>query len=82
MITADHNPLPEEVIDEVIARHPDRTGDVRDEEITGLFERDALVYTAGRRQSTLDRQHEGLVFGRLDIDHGAGRHAGRPLPLK
>ncbi len=47
----------------------DRTGDVRDEEITGLFERDALVYTAGRRQHTLDRQHEGLVFGRLDITH-------------
>lgn len=47
----------------------DRTGDVRDEEITGLFERDALVYTAGRRQHTLDRQHEGLVFGRLDLDH-------------
>ena len=47
----------------------DRTGDVRDEEITGLFERDALVFTAGRRQHTLDRQHEGLVFGRLDLDH-------------
>nr|WP_040562632.1 UvrD-helicase domain-containing protein [Kineosphaera limosa] len=45
----------------------DRTGDVRDEEITGLFERDALVYTAGRRQHVLDRQHEGLVFGRLDF---------------
>ncbi|MDO5711270.1 MAG: AAA family ATPase [Micrococcales bacterium] len=47
----------------------DRTGDIRDEEITGLFERDALVFTAGRRQHTLDRQHEGLVFGRLDLDH-------------
>lgn len=55
----------------------DRTGDVRDEEITGLFERDALVYTAGRRQSTLDRQHEGLVFGRLDIDHDSGRDSNR-----
>lgn len=46
-----------------------RTGDVRDEEITGLFERDALVFTAGRRQHTLNRQHEGLVFGRLDLEH-------------
>lgn len=45
----------------------DRTGDVRDEEITGLFERDALVYRANRRRRELDRQHEGLVFGRLDL---------------
>ncbi len=46
----------------------DRTGEVRDEELTGLFERDALVYTASRRQHTLDQQYEGLVFGRLDLD--------------
>ncbi|MEX1907790.1 AAA family ATPase [Janibacter sp. Y6] len=48
----------------------DRTGDVRDEEMSGLFERDALVYQAARRLATLEHQHEGLVFGRLDIDHG------------
>ena len=48
----------------------DRTGDVRDEEMSGLFERDALVYTAARRLASLEHQHEGLVFGRLDIDHG------------
>ena len=47
----------------------DRTGDVRDEELTGLFERDALVFNAARRRSTLDSQYEGLVFGRLDLDH-------------
>ncbi|WP_255574389.1 ATP-binding domain-containing protein [Austwickia sp. TVS 96-490-7B] len=47
----------------------DRTGDVRDEEMTGLFERDALVYSAARRRADLDREHEGLVFGRLDLDH-------------
>ncbi|KRF28292.1 ATP-binding domain-containing protein [Phycicoccus sp. Soil802] len=47
----------------------DRTGDVRDEELTGLFERDALVFNAARRRSTLDTQYEGLVFGRLDLDH-------------
>ena len=28
MIAADASPLPEEVIDEIIARHPDKTGDV------------------------------------------------------
>ena len=44
-----------------------RTGDVRDEEMTGLFERDALVYAAARRRSMIDRQYEGLVFGRLDL---------------
>ncbi|QBF47299.1 HelD family protein [Janibacter limosus] len=48
----------------------DRTGDVRDEEMSGLFERDALVYTAARRISHLENQHEGLVFGRLDLEHG------------
>ena len=55
----------------------DRTGDIRDEEITGLFERDALVFNAGRRRASLDRQHEGLVFGRLDLRHdtASGRAA-------
>ena len=43
-----------------------RTGDVRDEEMTGLFERDALVYAAARRRAMIDKQYEGLVFGRLD----------------
>jgi DNA helicase IV len=47
----------------------DRTGDVRDEEITGLFERDALMFSANRRRTTLETQYEGLVFGRLDLDH-------------
>jgi len=47
-----------------------RTGDVRDEEITGLFERDALVFNANRRRATLEMQYEGLVFGRLDLNGG------------
>lgn len=47
----------------------DRTGNIRDEEMTGLFERDALVFNAARRQAVLDTQHEGLVFGRLDLAH-------------
>ena len=45
----------------------DRTGDIRDEELAGLFERDALVYSAGRRRASLESQYEGLVFGRLDL---------------
>ncbi len=45
----------------------DRTGDVRDEEMSGLFERDALVYNAARRLAHLEHQFEGLVFGRLDL---------------
>ena len=49
----------------------DRVGDVRDEEITGLFERDALVYAAARRRFTIENQYEGLVFGRLDLDTSA-----------
>jgi DNA helicase IV len=34
----------------------------------GLVERDAMVYQAARRIATLDAAHEGLVFGRLDLD--------------
>jgi len=49
----------------------DRTGDIRDEEITGLFERDALVFNANKRRATLETQYEGLVFGRLDLDDDA-----------
>jgi DNA helicase IV len=45
----------------------DRTGDIRDEEITGLFERDALVFNAIKRRTVLETQYEGLVFGRLDL---------------
>jgi RecA/RadA recombinase len=51
----------------------DRTGDVRDEELTGLFERDALVFNAARRRSVLDTQYEGLVFGRLDLAHAMAK---------
>jgi DNA helicase IV len=49
----------------------ERTGSAREEELTGLFERDALVFHAARRQHTLDTQYEGLVFGRLDLEHPA-----------
>ncbi len=32
-----------------------------------LVERDAMVFHAARRRHTFDSQHEGLVFGRLDL---------------
>ena len=51
----------------------DRTGDIRDEEVSGLFARDALVFRAGLRRHDLERQHEGLVFGRLDMEDSHGR---------
>lgn len=46
-----------------------RSGDMRDEEKAGLFERDALMFSVGKRRATLEQQFEGLVFGRLDMDH-------------
>jgi DNA helicase IV len=55
----------------------DRTGDIRDEEITGLFERDALVFNANKRRTILETQYEGLVFGRLDLGSGAEDRSGR-----
>lgn len=45
-------------------------GRVREEEQTGLYERDVLVFAAARRIAELDAEHEGLVFGRLDSDRG------------
>ena len=45
----------------------DRGGAIREDEITGLFQRDALVFNAGRRRQALETQYEGLVFGRLDL---------------
>jgi DNA helicase IV len=55
----------------------DRTGDIRDEEITGLFERDALVFNANKRRTILETQYEGLVFGRLDLESNTNNQAGR-----
>ena len=43
----------------------------------GLFERDVLVYEASRRLRALDVEHDGLVFGRLDMDGGEIRYIGR-----
>lgn len=50
----------------------DRVGQIRDEEATGLFERDVLVFAAARRIAELEAEHEGLVFGRLDSEPESG----------
>jgi DNA helicase IV len=42
-----------------------------------LVERDAVVRHAARRRATLDAEHEGLVFGRLDRRGGAVQYVGR-----
>ncbi|MDQ2852977.1 MAG: AAA family ATPase [Actinomycetota bacterium] len=54
----------------------DRGGAIRDDEITNLFQRDALVFNAGRRRQALETQYEGLVFGRLDLAEDV-RYIGR-----
>ncbi|WP_052462781.1 HelD family protein [Nigerium massiliense] len=53
--------------------HSDRESYVREEDGTALFERDAFAYQAARRLAVLDAEHEGLVFGRLDLDDDADR---------
>jgi DNA helicase IV len=43
-----------------------------------LVDRDAMVFHAARQRSILDAEHEGLVFGRLDLrDHPKPRYVGR-----
>ncbi|GAA4701061.1 HelD family protein [Phytohabitans rumicis] len=42
-----------------------------------LVERDAMVFHAARRRHALDAEHEGLVFGRLDLREGPVLHVGR-----
>lgn len=52
-----------------------RSVEIGDAEGAGLFERDALMFHAAKRRSALDTQYEGLVFGRLDLDHAMLRDA-------
>ena len=44
----------------------DRNSYVREEDGTGLYERDVFAFQAARRLAVLDAEQEGLVFGRLD----------------
>ena len=55
-----------------------RLVEVGDAEGAALFERDALMFHAAKRRTALDTQYEGLVFGRLDLDHRLLRDAGEP----
>ncbi|MBA8794329.1 DNA helicase IV [Friedmanniella endophytica] len=55
----------------------DRQTVVREEDGTGLFERDVFAFQAARRLATLDAEHEGLVFGRLDRTDDEIRYVGR-----
>ncbi|MGO1972567.1 MAG: HelD family protein [Propionibacteriaceae bacterium] len=55
----------------------DRTNFVREENGTGLYERDVFAFQTAKRLATLDAEHEGLVFGRLDRTDGEVRYVGR-----
>lgn len=56
----------------------DRADFLREENSTALFERDAFAYQAARRLAILDAEHEGLVFGRIDlVQDREARYIGR-----
>ncbi|MDO5630049.1 MAG: AAA family ATPase [Mobilicoccus sp.] len=57
----------------------DRQTWMREEDGTALFERDAFTFQAAKRLAVLDAEHEGLVFGRLDLEDEARevRYIGR-----
>lgn len=55
----------------------DRADYLREESGTALFERDAFAYQAVKRLAILDAEHEGLVFGRLDLTFPETRYIGR-----
>ncbi len=55
----------------------DRANFVREEDGTGLYERDVFAFQAARLLAVLDAEHEGLVFGRLDRTDGEIRYVGR-----
>src|SRR3954470_11163039 len=54
-----------------LAREGENRGKLEHE--GGLVERDAMVYQAAKRIAQLDAAHEGLVFGRLDLQHSVDR---------
>ena len=55
----------------------DRGTWMREEDGTAMFERDAFAFQAAKRLAILDAEHEGLVFGRLDLSDGDIRYIGR-----
>ncbi|MDO5739683.1 MAG: helicase [Ornithinimicrobium sp.] len=58
------------------------TGDPREEEVVRFFERDALVFSANKRRASLEIQHEGLVFGRLDLQHDVADPQGQAREVR
>ncbi|MGA4669684.1 HelD family protein [Propionibacteriaceae bacterium Y1923] len=67
-----------QVADEGRRRYQTDRGDfLREEDGTALFERDAFAYQSAKRLATLDAEHEGLVFGRLDMNPPDTRYIGR-----
>ena len=58
-----------------LERHGYRLADVGTQQ--ALYERDVMVYRAAVWARTLDTEHEGLVFGRLDLTGGEHRYVGR-----
>lgn len=55
----------------------DRADFVREEDGTGLFERDVFAFQSAKRLATLNAEHEGLVFGRLDLVDNEIHYIGR-----
>lgn len=55
----------------------DRGDYLREEDMTSVYERDVFAYQAAKRLATLEAEHEGLVFGRLDLTNGDTDYIGR-----
>jgi DNA helicase IV len=86
--TAHQIAIEQQVVDQVYARLEvmrEQTRQLKEEghsraasgPLTGLVERDAMVLRAAAQMSDLDRQEEGIVFGRLDFDDGYTYRIGR-----
>jgi DNA helicase IV len=87
-ITAAEIAAEQRFVDRVYARLEQAKKEAADAEAAGygiakvgnfgaLVERDAMVYHQARRRRLLDAEHEGLVFGRLDMRGGEVRYVGR-----
>ncbi|QGF24219.1 HelD family protein [Raineyella fluvialis] len=55
----------------------DRGDYLREEDATSVYERDVFAYQAAKRLAVLEAEHEGLVFGRLDLTNGDTDYIGR-----
>ena len=55
----------------------DRGDYLREEDMTSVYERDVFAYQAAKRLAVLEAEHEGLVFGRLDMTDSDTDYIGR-----